>query len=96
MLLRVRERGDEVHVDVDGVAGRQQCVLNALSELQRGAGASADGTAGRLSIRASADTLRIRFRQRGSARIDATAIYWRLREALLERAAPPDASLPAR
>lgn len=87
MKLRVRERGDEVHVDVDGVAGRQQSVLRALTECQRLAGNATASAMSDVSIRAGADRMRIRLKGRDGLRFEAQAIYQCLREALVERGA---------
>lgn len=87
-MLRVREQGNEVHVDVDGVAGHQQRVLLALSECQRQvAGGSSVFALGDVSIRAGASRMRIRMKASGEAPLQASAIYRCLRDALVERKA---------
>lgn len=96
MRLRVRAQGDEVHVDVDGIAGRQQRVLQALTECQRRAAAGAMPSAtSDVNIRASADRMRIRMKGRGGVSLEAEAIYQCLREALLERSAAAGTGVPA-
>jgi len=97
MLLRVRERGDEVHVEVDGVAGRQQRVLLALAECQRLASATSPlpSNLSDVSIRAGADRMRIRLKGRAGLHFEAEAIYRCLREALVGRGAAVDAARPA-
>ena len=87
MRLRVREQGDEVHVDVDGVAGRQQCVLLALSECQRLAAGPGASDLSDVRIRAGASRMRIRMKARGGLRLEASAIYQCLRDALIDRKA---------
>lgn len=82
MRLRVREQGDEVHVDVDGVAGRQQRVIMALTECQRLAGTPNTSLLGDVSIRAGADRMRIRLKGRDGLRVEALAVYRCLRDAL--------------
>ena len=82
MRLRVREQGDEVHVEVDGVAGRQQRVLLALTECQRMAGNPHTSLLGDVSIRAGADRMRIRLKGRDGLRLEAMAVYRCLRDAL--------------
>ncbi len=95
MRLRVRAQGDEVHVDVDGVAGRQQRVLQALTECQRRAtGGALPSEASDVSIRAGADRMRIRMKGRGGVSLEAEAIYQCLREALLERSAATGTGVP--
>lgn len=87
MRLRVRELGNEVHVEVDGVAGRQQRVLAALSEYQRRAGGLHAALDERrdVSIRAGNDHMRIRLICRDGLAFEGAAIYRCLREALIER-----------
>ncbi len=96
MKLRVREQGDEVHVDVDGVAGRQQRVLQALAECQRLTGNPPTSAMSDVSIRASADRMRIRLKGREGLRYEAEAIYQCLREALIGRGASTGNGVPAR
>jgi hypothetical protein len=96
MRLRVREQGGEVHVEVDGVAGRQQRVLQALSECQRRATAGAlPAAASDVNIRAGADRMRIRMKGRGGLSLEAEAIYQCLRTALLEHGAAAGTGAPA-
>lgn len=95
MKLRVIEQGDEVHVDVDGVAGRQQRVLLALTECQRRAGHPLPSALSDVTIRAGADMMRIRLKGRDGLRFEAAAIYQCLREALLDRRATGDVAAPA-
>ncbi|MCS7100411.1 MAG: hypothetical protein NZL99_01800 [Burkholderiaceae bacterium] len=90
MLMRVREHGDEVLIELTGVAGRQQQVLLALNECQRAAcaGDGAPSLAGAdIQVRASASDMRIRLRGRAGQRFEAAAIYRCLRYALFERQA---------
>lgn len=96
MLMRVRERGDEVHIELTGVAGRQQCVLEALSECRRDAG-GADQPLDRadVSVRAGANDMRIRLKGRNGFRFEASAIYRCLRRALIERPADPPGAIAA-
>lgn len=94
MKLRVREQDNEVQVDLDGVAGRQQHVLLALSECQRRActGQLRPSTPEDVCIRAGADRMRIRLKGSDGLRYEAAAIYQCLREVLVERtaiASPP-------
>lgn len=96
MLMRVRERGDEVHIELTGVAGRQQRVLKALSECRRDAGA-ADQSLDRadVSVRAGANDMRIRLKGRDGLRFEASTIYRCLRRALIERPADPPGAIAA-
>jgi len=45
MQMRVREQGDEVHIELTGVGGRQERVLQALNECQRTACGCTDESA---------------------------------------------------
>jgi hypothetical protein len=87
MMLRVREQGEEVQVDLDGVAGHQQRVLLALSECQRRAclGLAQPSQPEEVSIRSGSDRMRIRLKGREGHRCEAAAIYACLRAALIER-----------
>lgn len=87
MRLRVSEHGGEVHVDVDGVAGRQQRVLLALTECQRLACGPNASFLGDVSIRAGADRMHIRLKGREGLRLEALAVYQCLRAALTDRSA---------
>jgi hypothetical protein len=97
MQMRVREQGDEVHIELTGIAGRQQRVLQALNECQRAAcGCSDEDTiAGRteINVRAGANDMRIRVKGRDGLKFEAAAIYQCLRHALIEQPQAP--SVPA-
>jgi hypothetical protein len=92
MLMRVREQGDEVHIELTGVAGRQQRVLQALNECQRTAcGCTDDRPLGRaeINVRAGANDMRIRVKGHDGLRFEAAAIYRCLRHALIEQPQVP-------
>lgn len=92
MLMRVREQGDEVHIELTGIAGRQQRVLQALNECQRTAcGCKEDQLLGRaeINVRAGANDMRIRVKGRDGLRFEAAAIYRCLRHALIEQPQAP-------
>jgi hypothetical protein len=94
MLMRVRERGDEVYIELTGVAGRQQRVLQAINECQRAACHCLDQhpqSRADIQVRAGANDMRIRLRGREGLRFEATAVYRCLRHALIER---PSAEAP--
>lgn len=88
MMLRVREEGDELLIELTGVAGRQQRVLQALTECRQmwtgidGAASPAD-----VSVRAGASNMHIRLRSRPGLSFEAAAIYRCLRSALIEQPA---------
>jgi hypothetical protein len=81
MMMRVRELGNEIHVELTGVAGRQQNVLRA------------DSAQVAVSVRAGANAMHICLKGRDGRRFDAEAVYRCLRAALLER--PPTIGVPA-
>lgn len=96
MRMQVREQGDEVHIELTGIAGRQQRVLQALNECQRTAcGCPEERLSSRaeISVRAGANDMRIRVKGRDGLRFEATTIYRCLRYALIEQ--PHEASVPA-
>lgn len=87
MLMRVCERGDEVHVELTGVAGRQQRVLQALNECQRAVCGDRPESGTQVSVRAGANDMHIRLKAANGTHFEATAIYRCLRHALFENAA---------
>ncbi len=96
MRMQVREQGDEVHIELTGIAGRQQRVLQALNECQRNACGRDDERLtqrAEISVRAGANDMRIRVKGRDGLRFEATTIYQCLRYALIEQ--PHEASVPA-
>jgi hypothetical protein len=91
MQLRVHERDNEVHIEVSGVAGRQDQVLQALNSCQFGQcghhGALGGGLRGDVQVRSRINDMRIRLRPEATERFDAVDIYRCLRRALIERPA---------
>lgn len=91
MRMRVRSQGDEVFIEFMGIAGRQQQILQALSECQLAARTGeAEGAAPQASdvaVRAGTNNMRIRLKGRVGLRFEATLIYRYLRHALIERPA---------
>jgi hypothetical protein len=87
MLMRVRERQNEVQVELTGVAGRQESVLAALSSCQRSCSClSGIGQATTsLTVRARADGMQVRLRSSNGQPLDVVEIYRCLRRALVER-----------
>ncbi len=86
MRMQVRASGDEVHIELLGVAGRQHRVLQALSSYQPEAQNSATLDPTEVCVRAGTNDMRIRLRGHNGRRHDASAVYRYLRRALLERA----------
>jgi len=99
MQMRVREQGDEVHIELIGVAGRQQRVLQALNECQRSAcGCSSDDqplNRAEINVRAGANDMRIRLKGKDGLRFEAVAIYRCLRHALIEQPQTPTPTVVA-
>lgn len=92
MRMRVHEHGNDVHVELNGVAGRQQRVLQAINACQRdacGCDAVEQGTGplarAEVSVRAGSKDMWIRLRGRDGLRYDAALVYRCLRRALIER-----------
>jgi hypothetical protein len=86
MRLRVEEQGGEVYIEVNGVAGRHQRVLQALTEYSNGECGLDDAPSllQDVSVRAGADNIRIRLTRRGGPRLEPQAIYRCMRRALIE------------
>lgn len=97
MRMLVRAQGNEVHIELNGVAGRQQRVLQALSacqnELQESEVQGDQGSVGaalsasnpdEVRVRAGANTMRIRLCSHNGRRYDAHTVYRRLRHWLVE------------
>lgn len=85
MLMRMRERNDEVEIEFKGLGGRQQAVLAALS----GDGSLGEPTLDRaklasLSVHARADAMHVRLRAKSGECLDLAHLYRGLRRALLE------------
>lgn len=92
MLMRVRESGDRILVEIDGVAGRQQSVLRALDEYRRGSHRDEALAAADVSVRAGSRAMRISLRARQGQPVAADTVYRCLREGLYPR---PLAAEPA-
>jgi len=84
MLMRVRERANEVQIELSGVAGRQESVLAALDACQR-CTSRASSTPASVSVRARADGMQVRLRPSDGEKLDVQEIYRCLRRALIER-----------
>ena len=84
MLMRVRERQNEVQIELSGVAGRQESVLAALEACQR-CTRSAGSLPASVSVRARADGMQVRLRSSDGQQLDVQEIYRCLRRALIER-----------
>lgn len=89
MRMRVHEHGNDVHVELNGIDGRQQRVLQAINACQRDA-CGCDGSdealaRAEVSVRAGSKDMWIKLRGRDGLRYDAASVYRCLRQALLER-----------
>ncbi len=85
MKMQVSEQGNEVLIDLLGVAGRHQSILQVLTRgpMAGSAGESALGPAD-LSVRAGAHDMHIRVKGRAGQPFQALSIYHYLRHALIE------------
>ena len=102
MRMQVRASGDEVHIELTGVAGRQQRVLHALATMNtfpptdQDQAHTTEGAAidpADVSVRAGSNDMRICLRGREGRRHDPQAVYRGLRRALIECAAPAAAAV---
>jgi hypothetical protein len=84
MLMRVRERANEVQIELSGVAGRQESVLAALDACQRCI-AGVGSRPASVSVRARSDGMQVRLRASEGQQLDVQEIYRCLRRALVER-----------
>ncbi len=98
MRMQVRELGDEVFIELYGVAGRHQRILQVLTDGH--IASAADGVPRGLSatdvnVRAGADEMHIRLRSRAGRPFEALSIYQYLRHVLIEQGGEPDGTGPA-
>ncbi|HQR21380.1 MAG TPA: hypothetical protein PLE54_08590 [Burkholderiaceae bacterium] len=93
MLMRVRERNNEVEIQFSGLGGRQQAVLAALSgTADHGEPMIDRAKLESVSVRARADAMHVRLRAKSGECLDLPELYRGLRRALFEagrRAAAP-------
>lgn len=94
MRMEVSEHGDEVCIELFGVAGRHQRILQALLRTPLGVPEAPDSeseapalAAADVTVRAAADVMHIRLKARTAHSLQALSIYHHLRHALLEREA---------
>ncbi|HUN93775.1 MAG TPA: hypothetical protein VMU33_17135 [Burkholderiaceae bacterium] len=93
MRLAVRVQSGEVLIELTGVAGRQQRVLNLLAELRDGLpamGAHPACPPASLALRTGGNAMTIRVSSHGAEPIRAEAIYGWLRRALVADSAARD------
>jgi hypothetical protein len=85
MKMQVSEQGDEVFIELLGVAGRHQRILQALTcgPIAQSAGEAALSAAD-VSVRAGADEMHIRLKGRDGHHFEALSVYRFLRHALIE------------
>lgn len=86
MFMRVRERGDEIQIELTGVAGRHERILRAVFECRQSAGrplhAAGEICLPDVSVRARSNAMRISVRPRDGLHLEAASIYQSLRRAL--------------
>jgi hypothetical protein len=85
MRMQVSEKGDEVFIELLGVAGRHQRILQALTDGHIAAGGDPALSAADVSVRAGADEMHIRLKGRAGHHFEALAIYHYLRHVLIEQ-----------
>jgi hypothetical protein len=85
MKMQVSEQGDEVFIELSGVAGRHQRILQALTHGPIAHSAGEPGlSAADVSVRAGADEMHIRLKGRAGCYFEALSVYRHLRHALVE------------
>jgi hypothetical protein len=82
MLMRVRECGDRILVELDGVDGRQQAVLRALDAYRRGGHSDEALAVADVTVRTCSKAMRISLRARQGQPVTADTVYRCLREGL--------------
>ncbi len=88
MRMRVSEQGDEVLIELLGVAGRHQQILQALTDGHLGLGTTPTQpglAATDVCVRAGADEMHIRLKSRAGHHFEALSVYHYLRHMLIER-----------
>ena len=95
MRIQVSEQGDEVFIELSGVAGRHQRILQALTQGPLAAGRDEGGSAAALetadiSVRVGADEMHIRLKRRSGRILEALSIYRYLRHQLVEVGNTPE------
>jgi len=86
--MQVSEHGDEVFIELFGVAGRHQRILQALTDGHIALGAPRTDpslAAADVSVRAGADEMHIRLKSRAGHHFEALSVYHYLRHVLIER-----------
>jgi hypothetical protein len=92
--MQVSEQGDEVFIELSGVAGRHQRILQALTQGPFTAG-RVDGCGDApletadINVRAGADEMHIRLKGRSGKLVEALSIYRYLRHELVEQGDAP-------
>jgi hypothetical protein len=85
MKMQVSEQGDEIFIELLGVAGRHQRILQALTSGPIAVfGGESALSAADVSVRAAADEMHIRLKGREGHHFDALSVYHYLRHALVE------------
>jgi hypothetical protein len=84
MFMRVRQRGDEIHIELTGVAGRHAHILQAVSACRESTHGPFDADAPwhEISVRSQSDAMRICMRPRDGRCYEPATVYESLRQAL--------------
>lgn len=88
MRMQVSEHDNEVFIELSGVAGRHQEILQALTDGHIAMSADpgeATLSAADVSVRAGADEMHIRLKGRSGHHFEALCVYHYLRHVLIER-----------
>ncbi len=82
MYMRVLERGDEIQIELTGVAGRHEQVLQAVFACRQSVHGADGATLPQVSVKARANAMRISMRAAAGLRVEPDAVYRSLRHAL--------------
>jgi hypothetical protein len=82
MLMRVQQRGEEIHIELTGVAGRHAYILQAVSACRESTHgpATADAPWHDISVRSQSAAMRICTRTRDGRRYEPATVYESLRQ----------------
>jgi hypothetical protein len=83
MFMRVRERGDEIQIELTGVAGRHEQILRAVFACRQSAvQPGATHLLPQVSVKARSNAMRISLRAAHGGQMEPDTVYRSLRQAL--------------
>jgi hypothetical protein len=81
MYMRVRERGDEIQIELTGVAGRHERILQAVFECRQAVALPGGGVLPEVSVKTRSNAMRICLRA-AQGQVQPDTVYRSLRQAL--------------